>query len=116
LNGIISGLDISYFNKLNLDYIYYNTYLNRIITGKLFNEDFLADKVDKKLQLDNSYVMFVEPINSLNVGMSSNIILPMAQKSINKLFAQKVITAKSTQFIDESSKAVYKENGFIIND
>lgn len=116
LNGIISGLDISYFNKLNLDYIYYNTYLNRIITGKLFNEDFLADKVDKKLQLDNSYVMFVEPINSLSVGMSSNIILPMAQKSINKLFAQKVITAKSTQFIDESSKTVYKENGFIIND
>lgn len=114
---IKSGLDMSYFTNLKLDYIFYNNeLLNRVITGLLFNEDFHADDVQKKLQLENSYVMSVKLINSLSTALSRNIKLPSAQKSINRLFLEKNITAKTDQFLDDTSRTVYQNNGFTIND
>lgn len=115
-NEIKSGLNMSYFTNLKLDYIYYNQFLNKVFTGYLFNENFLADTVDMNLESQNSYVISVQLVNSASTGMSSNVMLPKAQKSINKLFKEQNITAKSTQFIDDTSKNVYQKSGFTIKD
>ena len=60
--------------------------------------------------------MSVKLINSLSTALSRNIKLPSAQKSINRLFLEKNITAKTDQFLDDTSRTVYQNNGFTIND
>ena len=109
-NQVLSdGLNMNYFTKLTLDNIF-NSYLNIILYGNLFNSTFDAKNI--KMSSSSSYVL-VKYNNYANI--SQYIKFPLASGQIRQLINPYGITIKASQIISSSSsKQYYVDAGITI--